>query len=172
MPGLSFESTLKKSQETDMKKLILLAMLGALVCGNAVADRWYPFDADKKNISFANLSSISCDAGVCSMWTGQVNIDKTKKYDSKMSYFEFKCKQRKIRNTLYAHYYKGKVINSRDYENATFSPVIPGTVGEGLLDLACGKRPPVEDIVVDISFLKEVPNMQKHMRDDEYQKNF
>ena len=155
-----------------MKKLILTTLLGATVCGSAMAERWYLFGADKKELTFANLSSIECNDGVCSLWVGQVNVDKTKKHDSIMVYYDVKCKSKEFRAPYLALYLKGKVIDSSSLKNAEYSPIIPGSKGQTMLALACGKEDIQENLIMEKSFLTEVPELQKIMRSKDFQSAF
>lgn len=155
-----------------MKKLILTAIVGALACGTAMAERWYLFGADKKELTFANLSSIECDGGVCSLWVGQVNVDKTKKYDSLMIYYDVKCKSKEFRSPYLALYLKGKVIDSSSLKDPEYSPIIPGSKGQTMLALACGKEDIQENLIMEKSFLAEVPELQKIMRSKDFQSAF
>ena len=173
MSGLSvFESMIEESLERKMKKLLLTAIVGALACSTAMAERWYLFNTDKEEVTYADLSSIECNGGICSIWLGQVNIDKTKKYDSVMAYYDVKCKSKKYRHPYIALYLKGKVIESESFKNAEYSPIIPGSIGQRMLNLACGKEDIQDDLIMEKNFLAEVPKLQKHMRSEVFQNAF
>ena len=154
-----------------MKKTILVAMLGAMVFSGAYAEKWVYVGGTKDFTVLANVDSISCEAGICSIWTGTINIDKTKKHDSDLTYYEAKCKTKKFRHTYIVEYYKGKIINSYSRNDPDFRPTIPGTIGQHILKFACGKKYSSDEIL-NIPFHDAVSTIQKGMRTKEYQDSF
>ena len=129
MSGFSFESTLKKSRETDMKKLLLTAIVGALACGSAMADRWAwtTVNDDNTFIQAINLDSIECEGKIYSGWVASVNTSLASGYDLMQDLMEIDCKRMKMKS-LYSAAYRRNSLLEEYKEDSSFSVIPLGTV--------------------------------------------
>lgn len=149
-----------------MKKLLLVAAAVAL-SNTASADAWWPFDAGNKAATFLNLETKKCESNVCTLWIGEVNIDKEKPYDTALYLAEFKCKSGEIRQLAGSRYLKGQHLRSNRYED-TWSYVTPGSLGYELMEYACGfKKPPEKTHVFDKPLFKIAPMLQDVLRESQ-----
>lgn len=126
-------------------------MLLAVVSSNAMAKWTLSNHSSDGNIAiYANLDSIhKTDAGV-KIWTmlDYKKIQKTpsgkQQYKSVVLEKEYGCKEQIMRIMTVTSYSKnmgaGKVIEAITSKSALWKPVIPDTLEEDLMNIACGRE--------------------------------
>lgn len=152
-----------------MKKLIFTALAALTVSAPAVADKWRLFGGEENLVLFANLSSLDCNSGICSLWVSEINVDKAKKYDSAMFFYEVKCRSKVLRLSYFSLYLDGKTIDSRSTTNE-YTPVIPESHGQDLFNIACGKETTQDGL--NINILSEVERFQEFLRGEWWKNQF
>ena len=137
-----------------MNKLLIGLML-VLVSGNAIAE-WTQIDFNNDfhggRIVYANLSSIRKNGDMVKLWTmddfktAQVNGINQKTYLSNKTLQEYDCKEARVRplSTVYMSRNSGQgdVVSIYTWPNDpdNWLPVTPDSLGEALLEVACGKQ--------------------------------
>ncbi len=123
------------------------AVLGALALlsftATAAAD-WEFVGKSAIVMAYADSSSIRTNGHMVKMWMVFDFLKQRtwsgKTYWSNMYQWEFNCDAESVRPLYYTSYAKkmgsGLVVDSGHF-NESFSPAGPGTVGRGMLDIAC-----------------------------------
>jgi hypothetical protein len=129
-----------------MRNVIVMLLL--VVGGKAIAEEWVAVNHNKYATGYASPATIVKDGNIVKMWT---LVDcKTMTFFSGGSPFmsiksqeEFDCKEKKLRTLVYTlHAVKmgeGEAIIS-DSNPRKWEPVLPDSVMEDFLNIACGKK--------------------------------
>lgn len=119
-----------------MRRIFLMLLLAA-ASGNAMAE-WVFVSGDKATKGYADPETIRKAGNIAKMWT----LYNFQNHSSKL-HEEFDCKEEQTRQ-LYAVYYKGQMGSGNLWpppavDPLDWRPVIPGTIGQDMWKLACGK---------------------------------
>ena len=162
MLGLSFESTLKESRETDMKKLLLTAIVGALACGNATAETWGYLGNTDNEVAFVNVSDIKKTGNRSAAWVAVVNVDPKKPYDLNLSRYKVDCDDESMQVQASYKYLRGKQVDSIDTASKWFTPP-PNSLGGFSIRAIC--NPKSNDYTIETDdIMNEVQMLQKIIR--------
>lgn len=149
-----------------MKKLLLTAIAGSLLCGSAMAEAWLAIGQSDggREFDFVDLETASCEGKVCSGWAGAVNINPKKNYDTLLSYYEFDCKKRKYRILALVKYLRQKHVGSNHYDGK-WDPVVPSSISDGNMQYICAmKKVTDNDLVLPKPLPEMAPTIQDIMR--------
>jgi hypothetical protein len=121
-------------------------MLLAVASGNAAAE-WVEVGKTDTATTYADPATIRKASNIVKMWAmvdlkaAHTNASKT--FMSIMIQNEFDCKEERVRE-LYEHQYSGNMGGGEAiYSGADpgkWVPIAPGSVGEALWKVGCGKR--------------------------------
>ena len=127
---------------------ILIAVLLAAFSTNVMAE-WTMVSGDDYQTAYADLSTIRKSGNRVKMWTlldyKVVHTSKTNgaRYLSAVAQMEYDCKEETARLSALIWYSKsmsqGEVVYSSGAMPEDFNPMPPGSVGEILFKIACGK---------------------------------
>lgn len=124
-----------------MKKLLFVA-LTSLVATSAYADKWV-FINDRNDFLFVELlnkTSVITDGNIRDFWVAEVNVDKTKKHDLLMTNIKANCKTESLWFVGRTLYRKGEVLDSYYPPSSKWQRVLPGSVGQAMVNEACGNN--------------------------------
>lgn len=129
-----------------MKKLLFVA-LTSLIATSAYADKWVFVQADEDYLwmELLNKTSVIADGNIRDFWLATVNIDKTKKHDLEMFNAKINCKTKSFKVVSTTSYRKGKALNT-DYHSSEWYRVVPGSVGQDMVNEACGNNKNSESV--------------------------
>jgi hypothetical protein len=125
-----------------MKRLLLTAMVGALACGTAMADRWHLVVTSGKPIEVAwyiNFASIERNKNTAKAWLLLANFNRQQEFDAALELREVNCKKKQSRilqADLYKNYKYVRTINQDPYEYMT-----PGSAAELIGKVICNPQP-------------------------------
>ena len=128
-----------------MKRLLLGLML--LVTAGAASAEWTRLSETDNYIYYVDLATIRRNGNLVKIWTladfKAVRKNAGKSFLSEKSQSEYDCKEEKSRILAFTWFDgkmgSGKVVVS-DSDPGKWSPIQPGSVGEALWKIACGKQ--------------------------------
>ena len=128
-----------------MRKAILVIIL-AVVTSNAAA-AWIEVDRDNVTTIYADPATIRKAGNKVKMWTmadyRTPRVANGEQHMSSKSLHEYDCKESRFRDTYVVRHSNnmgGGAMVSNNPIPSSWVPIPPGTVGEALMEIACGKR--------------------------------
>ena len=129
-----------------MRKIILVMLL-AFVSNSAIAE-WVEVGNIATSAIYADSSTISKDGNRVKMWTlddfKTAKVWSGKPFMSIKSQVEYDCKEKQTR-LLFSSFFSGNIssgepIVSSSNRHPEWSPALPGSINELMLEFACKKQ--------------------------------
>ena len=125
---------------------IFIAMLLAAFSTNVLAE-WTAVGGNDSFTTYADLATIRKSGNRVKMWDLMdykvVKTTNGRRYLSALAQQEYDCKEETSRTLTFNWYSKsmgaGEVVYSSGNAHDEFEPITPGTTGENLFKVACGK---------------------------------
>jgi hypothetical protein len=134
-------------REEMMKRLLLGLML--LMTAGAASAEWTRIGENDRFVQYVDRATIRRNGDFVKMWdlSDYKALQKSaagESYLSEKIQNEYDCKEEKRRLLAYAFYDKtmgdGKVVTSNSNVKSEWEPNYPGSIGETLWKIACGKQ--------------------------------
>lgn len=150
-----------------MKKFMMTALAGTLLCTTAVAEDWYLYAPTEKIWYFFNLDELQCSGTVCQTWDASIATNKY--HDFRLARIAVDCENGRTKSLGEYNYRKGKLDSTIARESAWLYPP-PNTVGRNMIVTICdpNSRNP-DNYLRFASLLNDVPNVKKAIRHFEEQ---
>ena len=138
-----------------MKKLLLTAIVGTLMCGNAFAEKWYLSGLDEEQMILVDLDSIAEHKGETRGWTAFINVDKKLPYDLQMTMFHIKCSEGTMAFSATYNYLKGKLKETANNKRQDIGYPPPGSIADAIGKILCKPKSVNKDWITNIKDIKE-----------------
>ena len=135
-------------REEMMKKLLMGLML--LVTAGAAGAEWTAAGGTGELIQYVDRATIRKSGNLVKMWdladykTVQTSPSTGVSYFSDKGQREYDCKEEKRRLLAFTWFDgkmgSGKVVHNTSETSMKWSPLQPGSIGEALWKIACGKK--------------------------------
>ena len=131
-----------------MKRLLLGLMLA--MTASAASAKWTGVDYDDELITYVDRATIRRSGNFVKMWelkdykTVRTSPSTGYSYLSAKGQEEYDCKEEKTRLLAFTWFDgkmgSGKVVHNTSETSMKWSPIQPGSIGEALWKIACGKQ--------------------------------
>ena len=137
-----------------MKRLLLGLMLlvtaGAASAASAASAEWTAVGGTGELIQYVDRATIRKSGNLVKMWdladykTVRTSPSTGVSYFSDKGQREYDCKEEKVRQLAFTWFDgqmgSGKVVYNTSETSMKWSPIQPGSIGEALWKVACGKK--------------------------------